>query len=369
MTLYPGYKVAAAHLAPVFHDTDKTIDKACDAIAEAARNGARLIAFPESYIPGFPMWAGVVPPTHTHDYFRQLAAAAPRVDGPEIERLRAAAHRHDIFVSIGFTESTSASVGCLWNSNLMIGSDGEVLNHHRKIVPTFYEKLVWANGDGAGLRVNDTEIGRLGMLICGENTNPLARFSLIAQGEQVHIATYPAVYPTRPLNESGNYDLEQAIRIRAGAHSFEGKVFTIVAAAHYDDSAREAMQGLGRDALDLLEASPKAVSMIIDPTGNVIGEPRTGGEGLVYAEIDLAAAVEPKRIHDVVGYYNRFDIFHLEVDLSAHRPATFAAARQRIGENQRSPVGGAPPLISESNDSLVTYLDRCSGDRAGIAAK
>ena len=130
------------------------------------------------------------------------------------------AREHSIIVSIGIS---GANAGFSWllveNSNLLIGNDGTILNHHRKLVPTFYEKLVWANGDGAGLRVSDTPIGKIGMLICGENTNPLARYSLIAQGEQIHISSYPPAWPTRPSNEPGRYDLASAIRIRAGAHS------------------------------------------------------------------------------------------------------------------------------------------------------
>jgi aliphatic nitrilase len=100
-----------------------------------------------------------------------------------------AAREHCIVVSIGISETSPASVGCLWNSNLLIGTDGVLFNHHRKLVPTFYEKLIWANGDGAGLKVCETEIGKLGMLICGENTNPLARYALIAQGEQIHVSS------------------------------------------------------------------------------------------------------------------------------------------------------------------------------------
>ena len=148
--------------------------------------------------------------------------------GPEVQQLCEAAREHGIFVSIGISERSPVSVGCLWNSNLLIGADGALLNHHRKLMPTFYEKLIWANGDGEGLRVCDTPIGKLGMLICGENTNPLARYALIAQGEQVHVSSYPPVWPTRPSNQPGRYDLAAAIRIRAGAHSFEGKVFNIV---------------------------------------------------------------------------------------------------------------------------------------------
>lgn len=323
MVRYPRYKVAAAHVAPVFHDTERSIAKACDVIAEAASHGAQLVAFPEGFIPGFPIWSGIVAPIRTHEHFRQLAASAIEIDGPELGRVRDAAQRHGIFVSLGFTEGTKASVGCLWNANVLIGADGTILNHHRKLVPTFYEKLVWASGDGGGLRVVDSELGRIGILICGENTNPLARYTLMAQGEQLHISTYPPVYPTKPLDQDGNYDLESAIRIRAGAHSFEAKVFNIVASAPYDQTARAAVKSLGDEALKLLDVSPKAVSMIIDPTGQVISDVRSTEEGLVYAEIDLAQCVEPKRIHDVVGYYNRFDVFKLTVDRSVNRPVTF----------------------------------------------
>jgi len=182
-------KVAAAHLAPVFLDRERTVAKACSAIEEAARSGAHLIAFPETYIPAFPLWSALRAPIYNHKYFERLAGASILVDGPEIAALRAAAKRSGIFVSMGFNEGTKASVGCLWNSNVLIGEDGSILNHHRKLVPTFYEKLTWANGDGAGLTVVETAIGRIGMLICGENTNPLARFTLMAQGEQLHIAS------------------------------------------------------------------------------------------------------------------------------------------------------------------------------------
>jgi nitrilase len=126
-----------------------------------------------------------------------------------------AARAHGVVVSLGMTEGTEASVGCLWNSNILIGSDGAIINHHRKLVPTYFEKLVWANGDGRGLRVVETPLGRLGMLICGENTNPLARYSLMAQGEQIHMSSYPPVWPTRPAKDKGGYDLRRAIEIRA----------------------------------------------------------------------------------------------------------------------------------------------------------
>ena len=190
-------------------------------------------------------------------------------------------------------------------------------------MPTFYEKLIWANGDGAGLQVSDTEIGRLGMLICGANTNPLTRYSLIAQGEQIHVSTYPPIWPTRPPNESGRYDLASAIRIRAGAHSFEGKVFNIVSSACLDGSLFDALRGLEPQARETLELSPRGVSMVLGPSGEVIGETLCDAEGLLYQDIDISHCVEPKQFHDVVGYYNRFDIFQLNVNRTRHKPIGF----------------------------------------------
>ena len=325
MKTYPAYKVAAAHVAPVFLDLEATVQKACSLIGEAARNGARLIAFPETYIPAFPVWSALRAPIHNHDLFKRLAAASIRVPGPEVATICAAARAGGIFVSMGINEGTDASVGCIWNANLFIGEDGSVLNHHRKLVPTFYEKLTWANGDGSGLRVVETPLGRIGMLICGENTNPLARFTLMAQGEQVHVSTYPPVWPTRDPKAGGNYDLAGAIRIRAGAHAFEAKCFNVVASGFMDKPMRDALAGLDADAGRILDDSPRGVSMIIGPDAEPVCQVLCEEEGILYADIDLDACVEPKQFHDVVGSYNRFDIFHLTVDRSANRPVTFLA--------------------------------------------
>src|SRR5215470_15984739 len=150
MTRYPAYKVAAAHVAPVFLDTGRSVEKACWVIEEAADHGARLIAFPEAFLPGFPVWAALEAPIRTHELFKTLAASAVAIDGPELARVRQTARRKEIFVSIGFTEGTNTSVGCLWNANALIGADGTLLNHHRKLVPTWYEKLIWPAATAVG---------------------------------------------------------------------------------------------------------------------------------------------------------------------------------------------------------------------------
>jgi len=338
------FKAAAAHVAPVFLDAPKTVAKACSLIEEAARNGAALIAFPETYIPAFPLWSAVVAPIHNHEWFKRLAASSIRCPGPELERIAGAARRHGMVVSLGFNEGTADSVGCLWNSNVLIGEDGAILNHHRKLVPTFWEKLTWANGDGSGLRVVETRLGRIGMLICGENTNPLARFTLMAQGEQVHVSTYPPVWPTRDPRGGGgaNYDLAGAIRIRAGAHSFEAKAFNIVASGFMDAAMREELATLGKDAMRVLEESPRAVSMVIGPTGEPVGDVLSDREGLLYASIDTRACVEPKQFHDVVGYYNRLDVFNLTVDRTRRRPVAWRGGEDpAVAGAEEEPSGPA----------------------------
>ncbi|WP_036266540.1 carbon-nitrogen hydrolase family protein [Methylobacterium sp. 10] len=320
--MLPRFKAAAIHAAPVFLDAAATTDKAVSLIHEAARAGAGLVAFPETFIPAFPVWAALSAPIDNHDLFALMVEQSILVDGPEIGRIRQAAQKAGIVVSLGISERSPVSVGCLWNANLIIGADGAILNHHRKLMPTYYEKLIWAPGDGAGLRVVETGIGRIGQLICGENTNPLARYALMAQGEQFHISSWPPVWPTRRPKGGGNYDNLAANRLRASAHCFEAKCFGLVTAGMLDDKAYDFLASRDPGAAAVLDATPRAASFFVDPTGTQIGE-ALQDEGILYAEIDLNACVEPKQFHDVVGYYNRFDVFDLGVNRQRLVPARF----------------------------------------------
>lgn len=221
---------------------------------------------------------------------------------------------------MGVTEKGTISMGAMWNTNLLFDKNGCLLNKHRKLVPTWAERLTWACGDGSSLRVVSTDIGRIGTLICGENTNPLARFALLAQGEQVHVATYPPAWPFKRQGAKSGYNLAEAIRIRAAAHSFEGKVFTVVASCCLDEDAIEQVSRGNPDLRYILESCPKPVTMVCGPTGELIGEQLVGKEGIVFADIDLSLIIEQKEIHDIVGYYNRFDVFRLEVDFTPNLP-------------------------------------------------
>jgi nitrilase len=232
----PKSKVAAVQAAPVFLDPAATVDKACALIAEAARNGAKLIAFPEVFVAGYPYWNWLMTPIEGSAWFERMCRASITVPGPEVDQLCAAAREHDCVVVIGVNERDLRSVATIYNTNLIIGVDGTLLGKHRKLVPTWAEKLTWAGGDGSSLRVYDTPVGPLGTLACGENTNTLARFALLSAGELVHVANYIAL-PVAPAS----YDMATAIRIRAAAHSFEGKVFTIVACSTVSEEIIAAM--------------------------------------------------------------------------------------------------------------------------------
>lgn len=345
MDSLPQFKAAAVHAAPVFLDKAATTEKAVSIIREAAMAGAALVAFPETFLPAFPVWAALWAPIDNHDLFARMAAESVFVDGPEITRLRDEAKRRGIFVSIGFSERSPASIGALWNANLFIGDDGTILNHHRKLVPTFYEKLVWASGDGAGLRVSDTRIGRIGCLICGENTNPLARFALMAQGEQLHISSWPPIWPTRRPAKGGNYNNLAANRLRASAHSFEAKAFGLVTAGFLDRAARDFLIARDPSIADVVDQTPRAASYVVDPTGEQISGALQDDEGIVYADIDLNRCIEPKQFHDVVGYYNRFDVFELSVRRTRYQPASF------VDDEVRAPV--SPDSVKQNGNGTV----------------
>jgi len=308
MVDYPKFRAAAVQAAPVFLDTAATVAKACDLIAAAAAEGAELVAFPEVFVPGYPYWNWTMSPLRGSAWFEKLFDAAIDIPGPEIDQLRGAARRAGCTVVIGVNERHPFSMGTLYNSVVFIGADGALLGVHRKLVPTWAEKLTWAGGDGQSLRVYDTPLGRLGALACGENTNTLARFSLLAQGETVHVANYIAL-PVAPED----YDMVEAIKVRSAAHSFEGKIFSIVSCAAI---TQEIVDAVAHDdeSRKLLQRKHCAFSGIFGPDGRLLTEPLIDDEGIVYAEIDLRRCVQPKQMHDIIGHYNRFDVFELHVD-------------------------------------------------------
>ena len=317
-------RLAAVHLASTFFDVEAGVQKTLQYIDLASKDGADLVVFPESFLPGFPIWHAYLRPIDAHAKFARFAAASLRIDGPEIARIRDAARTAGIAVWLGFSERASYSEGCLWNSAVLIDAEGDIRIHHRKLVPTFYEKLVWSSGDGNGLRVEELPFGRVGGLICGENGNPLARYALMAQGEQIHCASYPSIWPFRDPSGGAPYDLAEAIRVRAAAHSFEAKTYTAVSSAALDDAGIEAICDGDAEAETLLRQCVGASSMIVTPDGTAVGGTLSGKEGLVIADVDIPLLTELKQHHDMAGYYNRHDVFRVEVNRERQAPLHLA---------------------------------------------
>lgn len=314
----PKFKAAAVQTSPVFLDADATVEKACGIIAEAAANGASLVAFPEVFVAGYPYWNWIMTPVQGSKWYERLYTNSITVPGPETDRLCQAARENNCHVVIGVNER-GQSFGELYNTNLIIDNKGNLVGKHRKLVPTWAEKLTWTGGDGSSLKVYNTEIGPIGTLACGENTNTLARFTLLTQGELIHVANYISL-PVAPTD----YNMAEAIKIRAAAHSFEGKLFTVVSCSTITKEIIDIMKEDVSNAEELLTRKNSAFTGFIGPNGAVIGEPLIDEEGIVYADIDLSKCIQPKQMHDILGHYNRFDIFDLRVNTAPRKNITFS---------------------------------------------
>lgn len=313
----PRFTAATVQASPVYLNPEATAEKACNLIRQAAQGNASLVAFPEVFLAGYPYWNWIMSPVQGSPWFEKLYKSSVRLDGPEMKMLCATARECGIYVVMGLNERGD-SLGEIYNTMVLIGKDGQIIGRHRKLVPTWAEKLTWTGGDGSSLQVYKTDIGPIGMLACGENTNTLARFSLLAQGELIHIASYISL-PVAPPD----YNMAEAIKIRAAAHSFEGKLFTLVSCSTISQEIMDAMKADVPDAEKLLSRRDSAFSGVLGPNGAVIGQPLIDEEGIVFAEIDLNRCIQPKQMHDILGHYNRFDIFDLRVNRKPLRPVTF----------------------------------------------
>ncbi len=250
-------KIAAVQAAPVFLDRDATVEKACAPIAEAGQRGAKLVVFPESFVPGYPDWVWVVPAgqrSQLSALYAELLANSVSLPGEATRRLCEAAREAGAIVAIGVTErNDEASSATMYNTLLLIDERGEVIGHHRKLVPTGGERLVGAQGDAAGLRVHQTSIGRVGGLICWENYMPLARYSLYAAGAQIYLA------PTWDHGEGWLATLRHIAR--------EGRVFVVgcsIALRVDQIGERYDFRRLYPDARDWINPGGSA---IVDPKG------------------------------------------------------------------------------------------------------
>ena len=297
-------RVAIAQAAPVFLDLDKSVEKAVRLTGEAAGKGARLVAFGETWLPGYPAWLDLCPGSAYWDHppakraYARLVENSAVIPGPETGRLCAAAREHAVVLVIGIHERVAAGAGhgTLYNTQLVIAPDGTVLSRHRKLVPTHAERLVWGPGDGGGLEAVATPAGRVGTLICWEHWMPLARQAMHESAEEIHVAAWPTV--------------RDMYQVASRHYAFEGRCFVLAAGSI--TAARDLPPDL--ELPPELKGKPDALvcaggSCIIAPDGALFAGPVFDREEILVADLDLGRIAEESMVLDVTGHYNRPDVF------------------------------------------------------------
>ncbi len=308
-------KIAVVQTPPVLLDREQTIEKAVSLIGEVTDAGAELVVFPETFIPGYPIWMWRLRPgadmALTNQLYGRLFENAVDLQDDDLEPIRSAAEKHSLTVVCGMNERDgTVSRGTLYNSVVVIGADGEILNRHRKLMPTNPERMVHGFGDASGLRVIDTPVGRIGTLLCWENYMPLSRYALYAQGVEIYIA---------PTYDSGDAWIGTMQHIaREGRCWVVGSGFVMRGSDIPDDFPQK----------DELYPDPDAWvnpgdSIVIGPNGKTVEGPLRQETGILYAEIDTSAVGVARRALDVAGHYSRPDIFELRVNRESQKAASF----------------------------------------------
>jgi predicted amidohydrolase len=318
------FRAAVIQHAPVFLNLEASLEEACALIEQAANGGAEVIAFPETWLPGYPVWLDYAPQAALWDHppakalYRLLVENSMSVPGSHLQRLQATARETGTYVVMGAHELRG---GTLYNTQIYIDRDGERFQIHRKLIPTYTERLVWGRGDGSTLAVHSTNYGNLGGLICWEHWMPLARAAMHSQGETVHVAQWP----------SGK-ELHQ---LASRHYAFEGQCFVLVAGCVLSrDDVLAGFDSLGQPdspALDLLASMPvedeelilSGGSAIIGPDASYLAGPVFDESCILYAEIEPERIVEGYLVLDTEGHYSRPDVFHLEVNVQPQASVTF----------------------------------------------
>ena len=298
-------RVAAVQAAPVLPlSAEKTAQKACELIADAASGGARLIVFPETFIPSYPTLS--IDLSRSGEWLRAVAdfsREAVTVPGPEIERISEMARKCHVYVNMGITERAPRFDGLLFNSMVFFGPDGAVLLNHRKLSPSNREKVFWARGDGNTLTVLDTEVGRIGGLICAENLQPLWKYALIGQGEQIHCMGWPG-WPM--LKEKQGWDNRLIIDAAVRCFALEGQCFVVSSSMYIPESMGKA------SGWENANWSFFGGSSIAGPNGEYIAGPLYGEEGIVFGDLDFEQILMRKALVDTTGRDARWDVVRLK---------------------------------------------------------
>ena len=312
---YRKFKVAAAQGASVFCDRDATTDKACEMILEAGRQGCELIGLPEAFIPTYPYWVFTTPITTGIRLFKKLYANSVDVPSPTTDRLCAAAKQANcnVVAGINLREASGPHYGCLFNAQLFISKEGEILGVRRKLTPINNERAVWGVGDGSDLQVHDMSVGRVGALVCGEHTMGTFRYALAAMGEQIHVSNWPGL-----LRESRDWDWQGFGESVVRSHAMMSQVFLINSCSVIDADLMAAFEREGvadtQEKRDVLDAFVGFTS-IISPFGTYLAGPEVNNEEkIITAEVDMEDIVEAKYAHNPLGHHDRWDVARVLVN-------------------------------------------------------
>lgn len=297
-------RAAAIQISPDLSGRAGTIERVLNAIADAADKGAEFIVFPETFVPYYPYFSFVLPPVQQGAPHLDLMREAVVVPSPETQAVADACAKRNVVVVLGVNERDN---GSLYNTQLIFDADGTLALKRRKITPTYHERMVWGQGDGAGLKVVETKVGRVGALACWEHYNPLARYALMTQHEEIHAGHYPG-------SLVGDIFRDQ-IEVTMRHHALESGCFVVnstgwlteeqIAQIHPDPKLQRAMRS-------------GCMTCIISPEGRHLVDPLTDGEGILIADLDMKLIAKRKRMMDSVGHYARPELLSLNHDA---RPA------------------------------------------------
>ncbi|WP_370308574.1 Nit6803 family nitrilase [Sinimarinibacterium flocculans] len=301
-------RAAAVQLNPELDSASGTVDRVLAAIEDAAAQGVQLIVFPETVVPYYPYFSFVTPAVTMGPAHLKLYEHAPTVPGPVTEAVADAARAAGMVVVLGVNERDH---GTLYNTQLVFDADGTLALRRRKITPTYHERMVWGMGDGSGLRTVETAAGTVGALACWEHYNPLARYALMAQHEQIHCSQFPG-------SLVGPVFAEQ-MEVTMRHHALESGCFVVNATAWLTPEQRRAQA----PSPELEKAfNGGCYTAIISPEGKHLAEPLRDGEGMVVADLDFALIDKRKRMMDAVGHYARPELLSLQIDSRATTPLT-----------------------------------------------